>query len=378
MYDIVLNLFNYLVPFLIVLTLLVFVHEMGHYLIARINSVKVEVFSIGFGPELFGFFDGRGTRWKFSLIPLGGYVKFLGDMGPASMPDQKKIDSKSPNYQLMFHNKTIFQRSSIVVAGPLANFIFSIVIFSFIFLIYGKSFSVPIINEILPNSAAEKYGLKENDTILSVGKNKIKSFEDLRSLIQLNPDTKLKVTILRDDKIIDLIVIPTLVEVEDNFGNKYSIGQLGIRSNQTENIKLGPMQSLLSSIDQTYSVIKISLLAVKQILFGKRSTDELAGIIGIAKMTGDVAQISVLAVLQLMAFLSISLGLVNLFPIPLLDGGHLLFYFFEAILGRPLSIKVQEFGMKLGLIVVIFLFLLTTVNDLSRVNFFNTIYRIFS
>ena len=278
----------------------------------------------------------------------------------------------------MFHNKTIFQRASIVVAGPLANFILSIIIFSFIFLVYGKSFSLPIINEILPNSAAERYGLKERDTILSVGRNKIKNFEDLRSIIQLNPNIKLKMNILRDGKVIDLIVIPSLVEIEDNFGNKYKIGQLGVRSNETEYIKLGFIPSLLSSIDQTYSVIKISLVAIKQILFGKRSTDELAGVIGIAKMTGDVAQVSIIAVLQLMAFLSISLGLVNLFPIPLLDGGHLLFYIFEAILGRPLSIKVQEFGMKLGLIVVIFLFLLTTVNDLSRVNFFNTIYRIFS
>ncbi|MBL41585.1 MAG: RIP metalloprotease RseP [Rhodospirillaceae bacterium] len=378
MFDVIINLINYIVPFMIVLTLLVFVHEMGHYLIARINSVKVEVFSIGFGPELFGFFDGNGTRWRFSLIPLGGYVKFLGDMGPASMPNQSKIDKKSPNHDLMFHNKTIFQRASIVVAGPLANFILSIIIFSFIFLVYGKSFSLPIINEILPNSAAERYGLKERDTILSVGRNKIKNFEDLRSIIQLNPNIKLKMNILRDGKVIDLIVIPSLVEIEDNFGNKYKIGQLGVRSNETEYIKLGFIPSLLSSIDQTYSVIKISLVAIKQILFGKRSTDELAGVIGIAKMTGDVAQVSIIAVLQLMAFLSISLGLVNLFPIPLLDGGHLLFYIFEAILGRPLSIKVQEFGMKLGLIVVIFLFLLTTVNDLSRVNFFNTIYRIFS
>ena len=378
MYDLIINIFNYIAPFLVVLTLLVFVHEMGHYLVARMNSVKVEVFSIGFGPELFGLNDRYGTRWKLSIIPLGGYVKFLGDMGPASMPDKNKLNNNSDNYQSMFHNKSIFQRISVVFAGPLANFIFAILIFTFIFSVYGKPFSVPVINEILPNSSAQIFGLKENDKVLSIGNEKINSFEDLRNIVQMNPNNKLKFSILRGKKVFDIYVTPKLVEIEDNFGNKYKIGQLGIKSSQTEYLKLGFVSSLIFSFEQTYTVIKISLLAVKQIILGDRGTDELAGIIGIAKMTGDVAQISIIAVLQLMAFLSISLGLVNLFPIPMLDGGHLLFYFFEAILGRPLSIKVQEFGMKLGFIIVIFLFLLTTFNDLSRVNFFNSIYRMFS
>ncbi len=378
MYEIILNILNYLLPFLFVLTFLVFIHEMGHYLVARINSVKVDVFSIGFGPEIYGIYDKHGTRWKISLIPLGGYVKFYGDMGASSFPDKEKINHKNVNSNSIFHNKSLFQRSAIVTAGPLANFLFAIFIFSIIFFIYGKPYSVPIINEVLPNSSAEYYGLKNKDRIVSIGNRDINSFDDIKSIVQLNANQELNFQILRDSKILNLIVKPKLVRVKDSFGNEYNIGQLGIRSNETEYLKLNFFQSISYSVDQTINVCLTSLIAVKQMIFGKRSAEELAGVIGIAKMTGDVAQVGFVSLLQLMAFLSISLGLVNLFPIPMLDGGHLLFYFFEAILGKPLSLKMQEFGMKLGFMFVVFLMFLTAFNDLNRFKFFDSIYKIFS
>lgn len=379
MFDVIISIIYYIFPFLITLTVLVFVHELGHYLVAIWNSVKVEIFSVGFGPELYGWTDRRGTRWRISIIPLGGYVKFYGDMGVTSSKkrDDASIFNKDEE-MYSFHNKKIHQRMAVVIAGPFANFLLAVILFTFIYVFFGQTYTPPIINNILNDSAAEEADLRIGDRIIEVEGNSIKRFEDIRRIVQLRPNENLDFLIKRGDKNLILTVKPKLKEITDRFGNKHRLGQLGIQSSTVEYVKYNIYESFILSINSTYHVISATLIAVKQMIFGRRNTDELSGIIGIAKMTGDIAQIGILPVIQLAAFLSISLGLINLFPIPLLDGGHLLFYIFEAILGKPISSKIQEFSMKFGFIVIISLFLLTTINDINRINLLSKFYDIFS
>ena len=379
MFDVIISTIYYIVPFLLTITVLVFVHELGHYLVAIWNSVKVEIFSVGFGPELYGWTDSRGTRWRISIIPLGGYVKFFGDMGVTSSKSIENISEFNKDEEMYsFHNKKIYQRMAVVVAGPFANFLLAIILFTFIYMFFGQSYTPPIINNILNASAAEEAGLRIGDRIIEVEGNSIKRFEDIRRIVQLRPNENLEFLIKRDEKDLILFVKPKLIEIKDRFGNKHKLGQLGIQSSSLEYVKYNVYKSFILSIESTYNVISTTMIAIKQMFLGYRNTNELSGIIGIAKMTGDIAQIGILPVIQLAAFLSISLGLINLFPIPLLDGGHLLFYIFEAILGKPISAKIQDFSMKFGFVVIISLFLLTTINDINRINLLSKFYEIFS
>jgi regulator of sigma E protease len=356
--------FSYVVPFLVILTVLVFVHEFGHYLIARWNGVRVEVFSIGFGPELFGWRDRVGTRWKFSMIPLGGYVKMLGDSDPTSgLPID--LASLSPAEQAgAFQTKRLGQRAAIVSGGPAANFVFAIVVLAALFMTYGEPFTPPEVGHVQANSAAERGGIRPGDVILSIDGQKISRFEDVQQAVRTNTGVSLTIVVKRGQQQVTLHVTPTRTEMTDRFGNRYEVGFLGISHSGIVYVKQGPGQAVVQAAAETWHLSAATVKAMWQIIIGTRGTNELGGPLRIAQMSGEVAQGGVVAVLWFLAVLSINLGLINLFPVPVLDGGHLLFYAAEAVRGKPLGPRTQEYGFRIGLAVVLTLMVFATWNDL--------------
>jgi len=361
------GLLGVVVPFLVILTVLVFVHELGHYLIARYNGVRVEVFSIGFGPELFGWTDKAETRWKFSLIPLGGYVKMFGDANAASMPDSG-LDRLSPEEKAVaFPYKRLGQRTWIVAGGPLANFLFAIVLLAGLFAFVGQPFTPAVVGDVQPESAAEAAGMLPGDRIVSIDGATIERFEDVQRIVRLSPEQRLEIVVLRDGAEVPLVATPQRTEFDDNFGNKQEIGLLGVTRSGVEYVKHGPIMALWRATEETAYLTVGTLKAVGQIIAGTRSAKELGGPIRIAEMSGQVAQVGVVSVIWFMAVLSINLGLINLFPIPMLDGGHLLFYAFEAARGRPLGERAQEYGFRIGLALVLSLMVFATWNDIVRI-----------
>lgn len=363
---------NYGVMFLVVLTVLVFVHEFGHYWVARRNGVRVEVFSIGFGRELFGFTDSAGTRWKFSAIPLGGYVKMFGDANAASAPDAAVQSMSAEEKAVSFHHKRVWQRMAIVVAGPAANFIFAIIALAFMFIVYGQPYTPPVIKEVMPDGAAAEAGMLAGDRILSMGGRSTPRFEDILSVVVMNPGRPVAAVVERPDpanpdavKQIEMSVTPRSVQLEDRFGNVHTIGRLGVLRGSDEYRRQTPLTALWEATKGTVRLTEDTLTSVWQIVMGVRSTSELGGPIRIAQMTGQVAQTSFVTMIWFVAALSVSLGLLNLFPIPMLDGGHLLYYAMEAIRGRPLNERVQEYGLRLGLALVLTLVVFVTWNDLQ-------------
>ncbi len=346
MIDIILN---NLIPFIIILTILVFVHELGHYLIARKNGVKVEVFSIGFGKELFGFTDKNDTRWKFSLIPLGGYVKMHGDLDEAST---KKNDSIKIIPEQSFHEKTIYQRSMILVAGPAANFIFSFVLLIFINSFYGISIDKPEISYVENGMPAYNAGLKEGDLIIEIDGNKIEKFSQIKGLIENKNNQSINLLFSRDGKVSELNV-----KVINNI--------IGIRG-KIENKKLNLLDSFNESLLQIYNFTKLTLVGVYEIITGNRGTDELGGPIRIAELSGDFWSKGLQSTLWFMMIISLNLGLINLFPIPMLDGGHLVLNFIEFINGGPLKRKYLEIAHMFGFFILISLMIFATYNDILR------------
>lgn len=351
---------DYAVPFLVVLTVLVFFHELGHYLVARFNKVRVEVFSVGFGPELFGWTDKAGTRWKFSIIPLGGYVKMFGegtaaDSGAALTPEEKEVS---------FQHKRVGQRSAIVFAGPAANFLLAILIFAGLFAIVGQPFTSPEIGKVQQGSAAERAGLEPGDVFQSIDGRAIERFEDVQQIVLLNAGEPLQIVVRREGRELPVTTTPTFVERTDNAGNIHKVGILGVTSKGRAYVRHGPLEALWRATQETVRLSVGTLQALWQVISGRRDTKELGGPIKIAQLSHDFAQVSPDSLIWLMALLSINLGLLNLFPVPMLDGGHLLFYGVEAILGRPLNDRAQEYGLRIGLALVICLMVFVTVNDL--------------
>ncbi|HUZ74835.1 MAG TPA: RIP metalloprotease RseP [Stellaceae bacterium] len=355
---------DYVLPFLVILTILVFVHELGHYLVARRNGVRVEVFSIGFGPELFGWNDRSGTRWKFSVVPLGGYVKMFGDADAASMPGDRFAQMSEAERAVSFHHKRLMQRIAIVAAGPIANFVFALVVLTGLFATVGQPFTPPSVGQVVPGSAAQEAGLKAGDTILAIGGEHIRSFEDIQRIVGLNTGTPMTALVRRGGQEVTITVTPRMTESTDRFGNHHQIALLGIRGGGIKYIRRDPLTAVWDAGQQTWNLTTGTLQAAWQMLIGLRSADELGGPLRIAQMSGEVAQGGVLPVLWFLAVLSINLGLINLFPIPVLDGGHLLFYAAEAIRGRPLGQRVQEYGFRVGLALVLTLMVFATWNDL--------------
>jgi regulator of sigma E protease len=356
-----------IIPFLVVLTVLVFVHELGHYLVARRNGVRIEVFSIGFGPELFGWFDRAGTRWKLSAIPLGGYVKMFGDSDASSMPSGAIHEMSEQDRSVSFHHKRLGQRAAVVAAGPAANFLFAIVVLAGLFATIGQPFTPPDVGQVQPNSAAEQGGFKPGDTILRIDGQKIERFEDVQQAVRLNDGSPMHIVVKRDDKDVELTVTPQQQQITDRFGNVHRVGLLGIGRSGVDYVRRDPASAVLRAAEETWSLSAGTLTAVWQMIIGARTTDELGGPLRIAQMSGEVAQGGIVSLISFMAVLSINLGLINLFPIPVLDGGHLLFYAAEAIRGKPLGQKAQEYGFRIGLALVLTLMVFATWKDLVHI-----------
>ena len=367
---------NSILPFIVLILVVVFIHEYGHYYFAKKYGVKVTDFSIGFGKELFGWNDKLGTRWKICWIPLGGYVKFFGDRNVFSQSDQEEIIKKysEEERKKLFILKPLYQRSLIVAAGPIANFILAVIIFSFIYMFVGKDFTPAVINEVQKDSPAEVAGLMKNDVILEIDGTEVKSILDVSKLITMSTSDFIDFKVSRYDQDVLLKVKPNIVETEDNLGNKINkriIGiMLGPYNNKINHVKLGPAKALYYSLNEVYFVTISSLKYLGSILTGSGDSSQLGGPIRIAKITGQVAEFGIVPFLSIMAYISISLGLINLFPIPLLDGGHLMFYGFEKILGRPLSQKTQEGFFRIGMFLLLFIMFFATYNDLKDLGLF--------
>ena len=354
----------YVGVFLVVLTVLVFVHELGHYLIARRNGVRIEVFSIGFGPELFGWWDRAGTRWKFSAIPLGGYVKMFGDADASSgLPMARLGQLTAAEREVSFHYKRLGQRAAIVAAGPIANFVFAIVVLALLFMTWGQPFTPAEVGQVVERSAAEAGGIRAGDTIVSIDGRTVERFEDVQQVVRLNPNVPMAMVVKRDGENVTLRVTPTLVEENDRLG-RHQVGQLGIRGGGTKYIQRDPATAVVRAVGETWNLSAATLGAMGQMLIGTRTTDELGGPLRIAQLSGEVAQGGVVPLLWFMAVLSVNLGLINLFPVPVLDGGHLLFYAAEAVRGKPLGQRAQEYGFRVGLALVLTLMVFATWNDL--------------
>ena len=359
-----------LLAFLLVLTVLVFVHEFGHYYVARRCGVRIETFSIGFGREIFGWTDKAGTRWKFSLIPLGGYVKMFGDANAASQPG---ADDAIPENQRgeAFPFKRLDQRAAVVAAGPLANFLFAILALAGLFIALGQPHTAPVVGEVVPDSAAAEAGFQPGDRITEIDGSGVDRFQEVQRIVTLNPDETLTIQVARAGATRTLTATPTRAEVTDSTGNTHTVGRLGIRVTGVEYRRLGPVSALGAAASETWSLTTGTLKAVGQIIGGSRSTDELGGPIRIAQMSGEVASNGVANLIFFMAVLSVNLGLINLFPVPMLDGGHLVFYAIEAVRGRPLGERAQEYGFRIGLALVLTLMLFVTWNDLVQLQVFD-------
>ena len=367
---------NTIIPFIILIVVVVFIHEYGHYYFAKKYGVGVTDFSIGFGKEIFAWSDKSGTRWKICWIPLGGYVKFFGDRNVFSQSDHEELLKKynSEERDKLFILKPLYQRSLIVAGGPLANFLLAIVIFFFIYTFVGKDFTPAVINEVKKDSPAYVAGLEKNDIIISVDDHKVKSIMDVSKYITMSTDEYIKFNISRYEQEMSFQVKPEIVLSEDNLGNKINkrmVGiQIGAYNNKINHVKLNPLKSIYYSINEVYFVSVSSLKYIVSIVKGKGDSSQLGGPIRIAKITGQVAEFGILPFLSMMAYISISLGLINLFPIPLLDGGHLMFYGIEKILGKPLSQKTQEGFFRIGMFLLLSLMFFATFNDLKDIGLF--------
>ena len=367
---------TYILPFIVLILVVVFIHEYGHYYFARKYGVGVTDFSIGFGKEIFGWNDNSGTRWKICWIPLGGYVKFFGDRNVYSQADQEIIlkQYSKEDQEKLFVLKPLYQRVLIVFGGPFANFLLAIVIFFSIYSFIGKDFTPAIINEVQKDSPAMTAGLKKGDIILEIDGNEVVSIMDVSKFITTSIDDIIDFKVDRLDQEFLLKVKPNIVFSEDNLGNKINKRMVGIKlgayNNEINHVKLGPAQALIHSVKEVYFVSVASLKYIGSMLRGTGDSSQLGGPIRIAKITGQVAEIGILPFISIMAYISISLGLINLFPIPMLDGGHLMFYAFEKILGRPLTQRTQEGFFRIGLFLLISLMFFTTFNDLKDLGLF--------
>lgn len=350
------------VAFVVVLGLLVFIHELGHYLAARWRGVHVEAFSVGFGRSLKEWTDRRGTVWKIAWLPLGGYVRLHGQERPQDVSPEVVASWRVGE---TFHEKSVGSRAIVVAAGPIANFLLAIVLFAMLFLVSGRPVTVPVVAEVLPDSAAARGGLMAEDRIIAINGESIERFEDVQRIVAANPATRLTVAIDRDGSPRTLSVLTDAREA-----NGRQVGLLGIRGGRVDYQRLGPIDALVGGVTQTWTVSVETLIGVGQMIIGSRGTEELGGPLRIAQLSGQVASIGLGSLITFIAVLSVNLGLINLFPVPVLDGGHLLFYLAEAIRGRPLSPRAQEYGFRFGIAALASLFVFATWNDLSQFGLF--------
>lgn len=359
----------YAIPFLIAILVIVFIHELGHFMVARWCGVSVEAFAIGFGKEITGWYDRHGTRWKLGWIPLGGYVKFKGDANAASMPDaEASAEAKSDPGN--FHGKPLWQRAAVVAAGPIANFILAIFIFSAAFMTVGAPVIEPRVDEVLPGSAADLAGIKPGDLIVEVSGRKIDSFAQIQLQVITRGGEELPIVIQRGGERLNLTITPIIREENDGFGGKVRIGIIGVKHNPDGAVKyerLGPLAAIETGAERTWFIVDTTFRYLGKLFIGRESADQLGGPIAIAKAAGDAASVGFFQFISVVAFLSVSIGLINLFPIPMLDGGHLVYYAIEAVRGKPMGEQAQEWGFRIGFSLVIMLMVVGTWNDLVRV-----------
>ncbi len=362
-------LFGYILPFLAVLTVVVFIHELGHFLVGRWCGVGVHVFSIGFGPELFGFNDRHGTRWRFAAVPLGGYVKFAGDVNGASVPDNDQLARMSASDRaISFHHKPVWKRAAIVAAGPIANFILAIAIFAGMLYVNGRQVLIPRVDVVQPGSAAERAGFQKGDIVLSINGRNLKGFAELQRIVGTSAEDTLTIVVDRNGERITLQATPDRRETETAFGRQ-RIGLLGLQATRSQDdvrhLSYGFVEAVGAGAYECWYVVERTFNYLGKLVTGRESADQLSGPIRIAQVSGQVADLGGLTgLINLIAILSVSIGLINLFPVPMLDGGHLMFYAVEALRGRPLSERAQEIGFRIGFALVIMLMLFATWNDI--------------
>lgn len=354
--------------FLFVLTVVIFFHELGHFLVARWCGVGVKTFSIGFGREIFGFTDRYQTRWRVAWIPLGGYVKFLDDENSASVPSRDALQRMTPaEREGAFQTKPLASRAAIVAAGPIANFLLAILIFAVTFTLVGVNITAPRVDELVPDGAAAKAGFKAGDVILSIDGQPVEAFADMQRIVSASADRQLNFEVNRGGVNIMLQATPDRREITDRFGNKLRVGVIGIKRNASQQEwqfkQYGPVEALGLAVRESYFIVSRTLGYLYDVATRRESGDQLGGPLRIAEISGQVASLGFLALINLTAVLSVSIGLINLFPIPLLDGGHLLFYAIEAVRGRPLSERAQEVGFRIGFAIVLLLLVYTTYQD---------------
>ncbi len=356
------NLVRTLASFAVVLGVLVFFHELGHYLAARWRGVRVEAFSIGFGKAVTSWTDRHGTVWKLAWLPLGGYVKMHGQERPEDAPEavrQSWIEGQT------FHEKSVLSRAIIVAAGPVANFILAMVLFAGLYAVSGEPVMRPVVGDVLAGSAAEQAGLKVNDRVVSIDGQKIDTFEDLQRIVMANPSRPLPIVVARDDADLPMNITPQPHDVAGK-----TIGMIGVRGGVVEYTHVSVPRALIDGVTQTWVVTRDTIGGLAQIISGTRGTDELGGPLRIAQLSGQVAQLGLSSLVTFIAVLSVNLGLINLFPIPVLDGGHLVFYMAEAIRGRPLPRRALDYGFRAGMALLAGLFVFATWNDLSHLGLF--------
>lgn len=361
--------------YIFLITVVVFFHELGHFMVARWCGVAVETFSIGFGPEIVGWNDKHGTRWKISWIPFGGYVKFLGDIGAASTPDRDLLEELPEEERTRaFPLKPLWQRAAIVAAGPFANFILAIVIFTAMFMIFGQNYNQPVVDGVQPGSAAAAAGIQKGDLIRSINGTAIRDFSEIKQIVTLSTGEALTINMERNGHPVTVKAVPKITEMKDPFGGENRMMALGITNDlkpgRISHVRFGPIDAVGAACEQTWLIVKSTFVYMWQMSTGYADTSQLRGPIGVASVSQKVASISFTALITLAALMSVSIGLINLFPIPLLDGGHLLYYGFEAVLGRPLGVRAQDVGFRLGLAAVLGLMVLVTWNDLARLDLF--------
>jgi regulator of sigma E protease len=361
--------FNFLaanaLPFLVALMVIVFVHEFGHFIVARWCGVKVEAFSIGFGREIFGWNDSHGTRWKLAWIPLGGYVRFEGDANAASVPEDSS--GRAPRSAGNFHGKSLWQRAAVVAAGPFANFLLAIAIFAAGFMVVGEQVVKPQVGEILAGSPAEQAGLKSGDLILKIDGESISNFIDIPKFALLRGGETVSVLLDRQGQEITLPVTLRTVEEDDGAGGKVRHGQFGFKAmvgpDSVQLVRHGLVSSLGQGVEETWYIIATTLKYVGKLFTGSESTDRLGGVGKIANGASAAASVGPIAFFYFIAFLSVSIGLINLFPVPMLDGGHLVFYAIEAVIGKPLGPNAQEWGFRIGLTLILIMMAVGNLND---------------
>ena len=359
--------------FVAVIGPLIFVHELGHYLMGRLFGVKADIFSIGMGREIFGWTDRRGTRWKVSALPIGGYVKFAGDMGPASEPDPEWLRLPPEERARTLQGRAVWQRFLIVLAGPLTNLVVAVAIFAGFFAAYGEPQTPPIVSGVIAGSAADGAGIHPGDRILRVAGTSIGRFEDIKDVVAIRPNERLTIDLDRSGRTLTVQAVTGVAEDRDRFGNVFRRGLLGVAPVGETIVRLGPGEVLGAAVRHTGHVMATMVQTIGQIISGRRSVSELGGPLQIAKYSGERVSLGLLPYIEFVALISINLGFINLLPIPLLDGGHLFFYLMEGVRRRPLPAKAQEWAFRSGLALLLGFMLFVTVNDLGSLGLWRTL-----